>query len=215
MNKLFALALLIAITAFANANAQTAYDAYKSGDFEKSISLYSDMISKNPTYAPGLYNRGLAYLNAGDKEKALNDFTSAIKLSPQNAEYYYARGLAFCHNAATLDLISTDTLESALKDFKKANEISPSAVYLYSMGISCISLEYFDLAVEYLTSAIQLSPSDPTLYYSRACAYFGLNEKKDCKSDLETFLQINKGKLNSEYVETANRLLEDWCNKSR
>ena len=207
---------LVVLTAFCSFNlyAQTAYDAYKKGDYQKSASLYSDMINKNTSYAPGYYNRGLAYLGAGNISAAIDDFTAAIKLVPNNAQYYFARGMAYCHGSSTLDLIGVDTLETALKDFKKANELAPSADYLYSMGNVCISLEYYDQAEGYLTSAIKMTADNPTLYYARACAYFGLNDRKACRSDFEQFLQLNNGKLGQDYVDTANRLLNGWCKKA-
>lgn len=57
--------------------------AYESGDHERAISYYDQVIARDPNAAWAYYNRGCSYLAIGQQARADADFTKASRLEPK------------------------------------------------------------------------------------------------------------------------------------
>jgi tetratricopeptide (TPR) repeat protein len=86
------------------------------------VSLWSDMIEKDPKMVFVYENRGMAYLQKGRDDLAFNDFTQAIELNPHFASAYNNRAIIY-DKQGKKDL--------ALNDFNTAIEMDPSYVVTY------------------------------------------------------------------------------------
>ena len=83
-------------------------------DWQDAITLWSDVIAKNPQATRAHTNRGLRYLNLGKQQLALGDFNRALALKSNSAQSYinranvngqlgkYARAIEDCSQAIGL-----------------------------------------------------------------------------------------------------------------
>ncbi|HET9589427.1 MAG TPA: tetratricopeptide repeat protein [Anaerolineales bacterium] len=86
-------------------------------NFDEAIRCYTRAILLAPNRTEAYYNRGLIFgRNTGESASAITDFDVVIRLKPLDADAYYSRGLSY--------YIMGDKF-SALKDFRKASELSP------------------------------------------------------------------------------------------
>ncbi len=57
---------------------------FNSGEYDKAVTEYSEILKFNPNDVRMLYNRGRAYEELKDFENAKNDFEKALELDPNN-----------------------------------------------------------------------------------------------------------------------------------
>ena len=88
--------------------------AYESGEHQRAIEHYNEVIRLNPQHAEAYYNRGLAYGNLGQHQREIQDYDEAIRLNPQYASAYYYRGGSYEALGKT---------KEAERDFQKAKEL--------------------------------------------------------------------------------------------
>ena len=201
--KLFSIACsLVFGTTFCFVNSQeteTAFSAYKSGNYLRAIELYSAQIKVNQEYAPIFYGRGLAYSKLGSNEAAIHDLSIAIKLDSKNSDAYYTRGLAYSKLA---------NYQAALADFNKATELnSKKADYHYAKANIYYYLENDDLSIESSTQALSIDPGYALAYYGRAVAYRYKKDNAKAKADFAQFLVMNESS-NTIFIDEAKRMIE-------
>jgi tetratricopeptide (TPR) repeat protein len=89
----------------------------ENGNFDEAIRCYSKAIQFAPNRTEPYFNRGLIFgRNKDELANAITDFDEVIRLKPHDSDAYYNRGLSYSTKGDKL---------SALKDFKKAIELSP------------------------------------------------------------------------------------------
>jgi tetratricopeptide (TPR) repeat protein len=91
--------------------------ALKSGDFDRAIADYDQMILLNPNSALAYNGRGSVYGGKGDFDEAIADCNQTILLDPNFAETYFNRGLAY--------RVKGD-LDRAIADYNMALRIQPN-----------------------------------------------------------------------------------------
>ena len=72
--------------------AQTGYDLYAQGAYEKSVENYEKSLQLNPNNAENWNTMGVAYFNLGKYSDALYSFNKAISLSPDGMVFWYNKG---------------------------------------------------------------------------------------------------------------------------
>jgi MSHA biogenesis protein MshM len=65
--------------------------AYRSGDYDKAVAIYTLVLALSPNNAEAHFNRGLAYKQLGRYDLAHQDYDNAIVLDPSMAKAYYDR----------------------------------------------------------------------------------------------------------------------------
>lgn len=70
-------------------------DFADSGEYEKAIEAYGELIELTPKHHGVYYNRGFVYSKWGRHKKAAKDFTKAIKLGTKTARNYVARSISY------------------------------------------------------------------------------------------------------------------------
>ena len=65
--------------------------AYRAGDYDEAVEIYTLVLSLSPDDAEAHFNRGLAYKKLGRYNMAHQDYDNAIVLDPGMAKAYYDR----------------------------------------------------------------------------------------------------------------------------
>jgi len=72
--------------------------AFRSGEPDSAIALYTEAIGADPSYIAAYVGRGGVYAVLQDYEAAIADFDQAIELDPELASAYGSRGVARYRN---------------------------------------------------------------------------------------------------------------------
>jgi len=128
--------------------------------FENSIELYTELISKikkeHPLYPRIMDGRGIAYERIGEWEKAEKDLLASLDVSPNQA--YVINYLAYTWIEQGVKI------EQSLKMLEKANNIKSNDPYIIdSLGWALFKLKRYEDSKNYLQTAVQLMPADPTV----------------------------------------------------
>jgi len=160
-----------------------------------SVSLFSDIIRKNPLTAIAYGNRANAKIAKGDYVGALQDCDTLIALSPEEPKAYFNRGNAYSEINKKREAISDYTksislgfqsphlfynrgnqymllkkYDSAATDFETVLRLSPAYLgALLQMDLLSKWVDNdFEKSVRYLTNYIQYDPNNPVVYMQRA-----------------------------------------------
>jgi formylglycine-generating enzyme required for sulfatase activity len=99
------------------------------GDYDSAITLFTEAIRIDPTYARLYCGRGIAFCNKGDHATAIADFNEAIRLDPQYAKAYCKRAFVYCKR---------QQYELSVADYTEAIRLNPSdADTYYNRGYAC------------------------------------------------------------------------------
>ena len=140
------------------------------------VTLWSDVLMKNPQSERGFNNRGTVFEQRGQHELALRDFTRAIALVPDDPEYYSNRGSAYR---------KLGRHEEALADYGRAIEIRPELALAYNnRGNVHRDLGHNEHAGEDYTEAIRLDPGFVVAYVNRG---YVRREQSDHEAALADF----------------------------
>ena len=66
------------------ANTNEGEASFENGDYEKSVTIYTDLLSTDPENSLFLYNRGRSYEELGIVNKAISDFERILKTDPKH-----------------------------------------------------------------------------------------------------------------------------------
>ena len=171
--------------------------------FEKSVKLYSEILSKinvnHKLYSKVLDKRGTAYERLNKWDLGENDLLNSLKLSPNKP--YVMNYLAYTW------IEKGKNLNKALKMLRKANEIKKNDGYITdSLGWALYKLNRFSEAKEYLKLAIVLMPTDPIVNDHFADCLWKNNEKIQARYywsyvlKLETIDEDLKNKIKKKLI---------------
>jgi len=73
----------------------TAISAWRSGDSDKALEIYTDLLHETPSFVPAWLARGRCHLDRADWTAAISDFRKAEDLAPRSPEPYLAMGDLF------------------------------------------------------------------------------------------------------------------------
>ncbi len=91
-------------------------DCARGGKPEKAITLFSEVIKRDPTNSVAYLNRGSTEASLGEVGLAVDDYTAAISLQPNFVEAWYDRGTTFAHMRR---------FERAIVDFTETIRLKP------------------------------------------------------------------------------------------
>ncbi len=121
--------------------------------WENSITLWTDVIEKNPASNEAYNNRGDFYNSAGHIDKAFNDFSNSVRVNPKQPNAY--------NNLAVI-WFKRNNFEKALEENQKALDLDPDYAQAASnRGILFFNMEQYDSAIHYYNRAIDLMPNYP------------------------------------------------------
>lgn len=174
----------------------------KTGEYDKAIEEFTEVLIFDKEYSPGYSGRGMAYLNQGKYEEALSDFNEAIRIIPESGYNYRLRGQVYTE---------IENYQKAVKDYSRAIEKEPNMIDAYfSRGEVLRKQGKFREAIEDYTRVIELDEEHVQAYSSRAFSYNRLKDtgnmcidlKKACElDDCRGFDSAKKaGKCNDDVV---------------
>jgi len=126
------------------------------------MSLWNDVLAKEPDAALAHQNRGVARAELGDHRGAIVDYDAAIASSPGYADAWANRG------GSKADLGELDAAEA---DLNEAIRLDPQrATYRFNLGLVLGDKGRWDEALASLTEAIRLKPDFAAAYLNRGLA---------------------------------------------
>ncbi|MFT6717341.1 MAG: Flp pilus assembly protein TadD [Saprospiraceae bacterium] len=129
-----------------------AKQAIKEGNFEKAISLLSEVIIHKSEHFENFALRAVAYRKNKNFELAIVDFNKAIELEPSNADLRTEKGVCLFHQKET---------KLALLEMDIAVKLEPGNPYRYSSrAFIKDALKDVDGAIADYKKAIELDPED-------------------------------------------------------
>lgn len=167
--KIHAHFLLFALLVFLP---NTASIAQSQADFEK---------------AKGLFQEGNVANSRGDFNGAIEKYTEAIAVYPFIPEVYY--------NRAVVNR-SLRNFEASVKDLEALLDLKPNlplplwADFYHVWGLVLQEKGDYELALDRLDKAIQLSPDDATMYNGRGNTYFFLKRHDEAMRDYNRSIEM-------------------------
>lgn len=153
------------------------YCETKQEHFEKAISHFKTILSKDSLYKEAWNNIGNCYFRLGDNEKALQAIDKAIQIDPRYPEAYEKR--------AQIKIAKKDGT-GALEDLTKALSYNPFlTTSLNNRTLVYIAAKRYNEALGDINLLLQLVYPTPELLRTRAGIYKELGETKLMEEDLQ------------------------------
>ncbi|KAL2962700.1 hypothetical protein AAZX31_17G159100 [Glycine max] len=157
------------------------------GKYAHAISIFDQILKKDPAYPEALIGRGTAYAFQRELDAAIADFTKAIQFNPLAGEAWKRRGQA---RAALGEFVE------AIEDLTKALEFEPdTADILHERGIVNFKFKEFDAAVEDLSACVKLDKDNTSAYTYLGLALSSIGEYKEAEEAHLKSLQLDKNFL--------------------
>ena len=137
----------------------------KLGQYDKALEAYDRAIALEPENAAHYQNKGSVYASNGEAEKAREYYEKAAsmstELSPADAAVnYYNMGVTYINGGQS---------QEAAEALKKAVELDPNhAEAHYQLGITLISLNDMEGAMDHLRTYLVLAPTAPNAEVAKA-----------------------------------------------
>ncbi len=133
------------------------------GVWKDGITLWDDVIGKEPGVSFAYNNRGLVYDDMGLYDAAMKDYDRSIALKPDFFRPYSNRGVI---------LMREGLLDEAIRDFDKSIALNPSFGEAYmNRGIAYDRKGRFGMAMEDFGRALALDPVSYETLINRGVAY--------------------------------------------
>jgi len=164
--------------------------------WKDSITLFNDVIKKQPDNAFAFNSRGIAKYDMQDFKGAVEDYSKAISLNKKYPGAYYNRAIAF---------FNVQNFQESLKDYNKAIELNPSSAKSF-MGRGIIKMDVlhdFNGAIEDYTEALRINPDFAQAYYNRGLAELRLGKIQEACNDFKKVKQLGYSR--------ADELVEKYC----
>jgi len=151
--------------------------------WQNNITLWTDVIIKQPRCAEAYVGRGLGYFARNQLDLAIKDYTDAIAIDAADYVAYYNRGLAYLYKIE---------FDKAIADFSKVIELQPTMIQAYTNRafVKIIKKDY-QSAITDLKKALTIDANNFDANYNLAGAYLALGDKKKALYYNNIALKIN------------------------
>jgi protein O-mannosyl-transferase len=162
------------------------------------ISLWTDVVAKNPDLPMAYAKRAWAYHEKGEEPRAMVDLQRALALDPKNGEALTTRG--------TLYYLSGD-YPKALADLDQAVRERPrSASTINNRGTVLLGMGRYDQAIADFSAAIRLKSWFTEAYLNRALAHGVKREYLQALPDLDRAIRYQPNNPQAYVWRAAARL---------
>lgn len=159
---------------------ETAGAAFDSGNYEEALRHYNEAISIHPSLTCIYYDRGTTKHCLEDYRGAIEDYTKSIEAKASNmSDAFYERGKIKYHQLNDGD--------GALKDFNAAIALCPTDADM--LASRSVVLNDYD-ALQDLTRAIEMSPTNARLFYYRSTRRVHTEDLDGAIEDLTRFIEM-------------------------
>ena len=147
------------------------------------VSLWEDVVRKNPNSPKVFNNLGIAYFEKGHYEKAIGMYQQAISLSPGNFFAYSNLGVAYAVTGRT---------DMAIESFSRAIALDPNSGVVHSnLGHALRKQGRFIEAVDVYLKAVILNPYSGTAFYGLGSAYAALGRLEDAFAAFRRSIELS------------------------
>jgi Flp pilus assembly protein TadD len=156
---------------------------YRSGDFQRAIAEFDQVIRLNANDAEAYNIRGNALDETGASERALADYDEAIRIDPNNPTVFRDRAMLW-RRKGELDKALVDLDQAIRFSFSDANIYGDRALVWYEKGRR-------DRAIADFTQAIKIDPNFTAAYINRGLILHRNNESNAAIADAEKAIGID------------------------
>jgi tetratricopeptide (TPR) repeat protein len=172
---------------------------YKSGDLDKAEIELSLAVQLEPDLWRAHYYLSLVHETRGFDRAAATELTTAIAHGPRYSLPY--RALVALYSRWGYDAEAVAVAQLAI-------DVLPNEIDLHhDLGRALVLAGDDKAAIKAFTQLLKVSQNDPRGLYERGCAHARLKQKKQAKSDLESFLVVAPATQQSE-IAAATDLLD-------
>lgn len=217
------LIVLLGLTAFFCASTWNRNKVWKDG-----MSLFEDVIEKNPMIDYAYVNRAHAKSDLGDHKGALADYDKAISINPRFAESWNNRGnekymlgdkkaaledynqaiivdpkysLGYFNRA--IDRAELNDFQGAISDYQSAIKYKPDYPdAYYNLGNLKIKLQDFKGAISDYAQALKYRPQFAQAYHNIGVAYYSLADYQNAVLNFSEAIRLNSGYIEA-YINRA------------
>ncbi len=147
------------------------------------------------------FAKGESFAQVGFLDSALTELNLAIKFNPSEPVFYSKRSVVLSKIVADLSRSEEDPgakqfIDQAIEDSAKSLSISPYHINFYKERAKMLyylafyDLDYINLAIETLTAAAQIAPTDAKITYNIASACQILDDDQKAKKYFEKTLEL-------------------------
>ncbi|MBF0274819.1 MAG: tetratricopeptide repeat protein [Nitrospinae bacterium] len=153
--------------------------------FDSEVTLWEDVIKKNPKNSRAYQNRGASLFDQGKYQEALKDFNKCIDFN--NLKRYPEK--PFINRGETFKRLKR--YEESLNDFNKAIEINnkSSVAYFHRANLQKI-MGRIPEALEDINKAINISPDNNLYYFERGYIYLAADKPQSALKDLSSSIKL-------------------------
>ncbi|MFT4740005.1 MAG: tetratricopeptide (TPR) repeat protein [Marivirga sp.] len=168
---------------------------YKSGEYQKAITSYTEFLALKPVNEIALYNRGRAYEEMGNYILSLKDFQRVLVINPKSENAYLSIGK---------DFYRQDDYENAAFNFEKAYKLNTkNAQAALLVARANHKFGEIDLAMEFYNKAISLDNNFAEAYMYRGALKIYMKKQSRGCADIKRAQNLG--------YEPAAQLLADYC----
>lgn len=161
---------------------RAAYDAFVSGDRERTIEILEGLVKKSPDVSQALLLLARAHFELGHWPEAIGYYERLIELAPEIGVAYLDLGVAY---------VETGEIEKATEEFRTALRITPeNADVHYNIGAVYLRADRIDEAIEHLTRATELDPDHALAHKSLAFALVRQSDIEGAIEHLTRYLEL-------------------------
>lgn len=182
-----------------NATLLDAQNAHRQGNHQAAMSIYQQILQKNPHQAQAWYNLAMTYIALGDNQQAMTPLQKAIANKPNYTLAYNALG--HLHFQAGNLLAAEQLFQKALQhdpDYKEA---------LNNLGIVFLHTDRNQQAVEIFLQLLQTFPQHPKIHNNLGNAYSHLGQYQQAISHYKQALHADP-KYSDAIINLSNALKE-------
>ncbi len=159
--------------------------------WETGMSLWNDVISKEPTVTMAYNNRAALWIDEKNYEAAMNDYNKAIAIRSEYADAYQNRAVLFA---------GLNKNEEALYDYNKAIELKSNSIEAYNnRGMLLMNMQKYAEALNDFNKALDIAPDYAIVYNSRGNLFLNEGKYDQALQDYNMAIQ-----LQPNYVQSYN-----------
>lgn len=164
--------------------ALTAATIKRNQDWRDDVTLWSDVLRKDPTSPRAYMNLGLQLLQKGDYREAEWMFEKAVELAPRNSYAYTLRGY--------FNFV-LDRDDQALSDFNNAVKLGPRFPYnFFYRGELYRKIGEYDKALNDYQSALRLRPKFTDAHFGMAMVHLQRKELMEATEACRKIIEIDR-----------------------
>lgn len=189
----------------------------RTGVWQDSETLWSDVIEKYPTDFLAYNNRASYYSSLNQTDLAIRDYSSALLFHQSSVQSYHDRGILYLRtgdfsnalsdfsSVVSLDsksglgflnrglvFMNLNRMEEAYNDFSRCIELVPNwPLAHFNRGLLFSQVERFDAALEDLSIAIEQEPNNYNFRIVRAQVLVKLGNVEAAIKEYETCISLN------------------------